>query len=613
MKTHNTPTGFNCHAGFDGSASLYVANGFLELSGWCFVESHPEPPSVRVVVGDQIFGCQNRLARPDVAQAFPHLPQAASCGFSLKSWCPAGFHEADLQMSTNGTWSVVRSLPLCGGLAPLLAGIDEIKEGQHKCKEFTGWVSHPQFPIANLWLESEYESLECVLHTNQEAEAIPHFDTDPIYRFACKQQLPYPVSCKRLVARLESGSLVSSHWLKDATKPHVALTPGRDSEDRRRAARIRFKRSENPTVSIIIPIYNNVGLTLSCLEALKKNTIDHKCEVIVVDDGSDEHTNNCVARIRGIRLLTQENKGFLCACNSGAGVARGRYLLFLNNDTAVTSNWLAPLLRVFSQQADAGIVGPKFLYPDGRLQEAGASMCRDAFSHRYGQLGDPSEPQFNFLRETNYVSGACLLVPKAVFDGLGGFDPRFSPGYYEDVDLAFRIREIGRKAYYQPDSVVLHHEGASAQPGRLAKILVNQKAFYNRWRRTLRLRPALQTLIAASARGESRGHRALIIARSHHKTDTSRLPRRLWLCRLVVDLGFFATYVSIGKMSPSIVKFLQGIGVQCIEKSRTIDASAFLATEGESFSLVIFCSIRPRSPLNGFSSENWTVVRLSNV
>ena len=612
MKDHEPPVFLNCHVGLD-MVYVYAPNGLLELSGWCFVESHLYPPDMRILVGDRILVCEVGLAQPDVARAFPHLPQAASCGFSVKGWCPAGFHEAHLQMSTEGTWSVVRSFPVCGGLGPLLGGIDQIEEGQQRCKEFAGWVSHPQFPIASVRLESEYESTECVLETNQEAERIPDFHTPPTYRFACKRTFPRSVSRERLIARLKSGSLVSSAWLRDAAQPHVAPAPGLYSEERRRAARIRFKSSKSPTVSIIIPIYNNIGFTLNCLEAIKKNTIGHQYEVILVDDGSDERTKNCVGRIRGIRLLAQENAGFLSGCNNGARAARGQFLLFLNNDTVVTPNWLAPLLSVFSQHADAGIVGPKFLYPDGRLQEAGASMCRDAFSHRYGQLRDPAEPQFNFLRETNYVSGACLLVPKAAFDTLGGFDSRFSPGYYEDVDLAFRIRETGRKVYYQPQSVVLHHEGASAQPGRLEKIVANQKAFYHRWRRRLRILPRLQTLIAESACGEPRARRALIIGRSSYKSDIQGFSRRLWLSRFLVDLGFFATYLSIGKMSPGIVKLLQRIGVHCIEKSRTIDASAFLATEGESLSLVILCSIRPKSLLNGLSAGNRTVVRLSNI
>ena len=287
----------NCHAGLDGNLYVYAANGFLDVSGWCFVESHLKPPDVRVVVGNRIFACESGLSRPDVARAFPHLPQAASCGFSLKSWCPAGFHEADLLISTTGTWSAVRSFPLCGGLAPLLAGVNKINERNRNPKEIIGWVSHPQFPIANLRLESESGSTECALEQiDQEAEAITQFEAHPIYRFFCKQDIPHPARSNRLVARLESGSLVSSPWLQDARKPHVAVTLGPHSEARRRAARIRFRTVENPTVSIIIPILNRIGLTLSCLEAIKKNTIGHKYEVIVVNDGSDEHTENCLKK-----------------------------------------------------------------------------------------------------------------------------------------------------------------------------------------------------------------------------------------------------------------------------------------------------------------------------
>jgi GT2 family glycosyltransferase len=129
------------------------------------------------------------------------------------------------------------------------------------------------------------------------------------------------------------------------------------------------------------------------------------------------------------------------------------------------------------------------VFPSGRLQEAGAIIWRDGSGYNYGRYDDPSKPEYNAVCEVDYCSGACILMETALFRQLGGFDERYAPAYYEDTDLAFRVREAGRKVLYQPKAVVVHHEGVShgtdIRRGTKAYQLANQEKFRERWRAVL--------------------------------------------------------------------------------------------------------------------------------
>jgi GT2 family glycosyltransferase/glycosyltransferase involved in cell wall biosynthesis len=252
----------------------------------------------------------------------------------------------------------------------------------------------------------------------------------------------------------------------------------------------RFSDSTKPTASIVVPMYDQAAATLRCLHALARSGDACRFELILVDDASGEEAAKELARIAGLRYLRNaSNLGFVDSCNAGAAIARGEFLVFLNNDTEVQPGWLDALLRTFRDFPDTGLAGSMLVYPDGRLQEAGGLVYSDGSAGNYGRFADPAHPAFGFVRATGYCSGAALALPRALFESLGGFAAEFRPGYYEDTDLAMRVRERGLAVRYQPASVVVHHEGLSAGTdtgsGMKAYQEINRGKFVQRWQAVL--------------------------------------------------------------------------------------------------------------------------------
>lgn len=252
----------------------------------------------------------------------------------------------------------------------------------------------------------------------------------------------------------------------------------------------RVDASAEPDVSVVIPVFNKWDVTRRCLLSLARCDADVSVQVIVVDDASSDGTAAALARVPGVDVVRNGlNAGFVDSCNRGAAIARGRYLYFLNNDTELADGALRALLDRAKSDAAIGVVGSKLVYPDGRLQEAGGILWSDAGGWNYGRLDDPARPEYAFVRDADYVSGASLLVPAALFRELGGFDRRYAPAYYEDADLCMAVRERGLRVVYEPRSVVTHYEGISAGTDLGAGMKrfqeINRPKFLEKWRTVL--------------------------------------------------------------------------------------------------------------------------------
>ena len=241
-----------------------------------------------------------------------------------------------------------------------------------------------------------------------------------------------------------------------------------------------------PRVSIVIPVYGQHLMTFTCLKSIAATCQDQKIEVIVIDDCSPEPAESALQMVTGIRhIRNAENLGFLKNCNKAVASAQGEFVVLLNNDVIVTPGWLDALTNTYDQRPDVGMVGAKLIYPDGRLQEAGGILWRDGSAWNWGRNQDASRPEYNYLREVDYCSGAVLLLKRSFWNELGGFDERYAPAYYEDTDLAFRVREAGKRVFYQPNAVVVHFEGQSSGTDLTQGVkrfqVVNQETFVGRW------------------------------------------------------------------------------------------------------------------------------------
>ncbi len=237
-------------------------------------------------------------------------------------------------------------------------------------------------------------------------------------------------------------------------------------------------RPETARVAVVVPVFNQASLTAQCLERLLG---DASCEIVVVDDASTDATPELLGGYRDrIKVVTHRaNRGFARSCNDGASAAAaGDYLVFLNNDTLPQPGWLRALVAYADAHPAAAVVGAKLLFPDRTIQHAGVVICQDRYP-RHLYTGFPAEhPAVNRPRRFQIVTGACMLVRRAVFVQAGGFDPAFRNGF-EDVDLCLRLGERGHQIHYCPASEVVHLESVS--PGRFRRDRENVSLYRKRW------------------------------------------------------------------------------------------------------------------------------------
>ena len=309
--------------------------------------------------------------------------------------------------------------------------------------------------------------------------------------------------------------------------------------------RLQLPFSEKPEVSILLVLHNQAALTLACLQSIRE-AVDCPAEVIIIDNASTDETHSLLDRVDSAEITyNAENVHFLRACNQGAPLARGRFILLLNNDARLLPGSLRAALSTMNSSPDIGVVGGRLVLLDGSLQEAGSIVWRDGSCLGYGRGDSPSAPMYSFRRDVDFCSGAFFLVRRELFNTLEGFDDAFAPAYYEEVDFCLRARRAGFRTVYEPAAVILHCEFASSADYTevIALQAQNRKVLVERHEpiRSRQAEPTPYNLLWARSVSKCRSRILLIENRVPHPGLGQGYPRSQRILATLVDLGHFVT------------------------------------------------------------------------
>jgi len=310
-----------------------------------------------------------------------------------------------------------------------------------------------------------------------------------------------------------------------------------------------LRTSEEPLVSIIIPVHNKYDLTLQCLRALQINADLTSYEIIIINDASNDWTKPALANIRGIRVIDiQDNVGYLRATNLGILTSRGKYTALLNNDTIPLSGWLDRLVNELESDSQIGIAGAKLLYPNMQVQELGSQIFNDGSGWNLGKYTDHFLPEHSFTREVDYVSAAAILVRADLLAVTGGFDELYTPAYYEDVDLAMQARKHGLKVVAVHDSFVIHIEGGSHGTNTTQGVkqyqVVNKEKFIEKWSEELVTHWDPKEGPRLESKRESKGIILIYDSQIPQGLRDAGSQRATQIAQNLSDLGFHVIYFS---------------------------------------------------------------------
>lgn len=358
---------------------------------------------------------------------------------------------------------------------------------------------------------------------------------------------------------------------------------------------IELAEVDDPEVSIVIPVWNRWPFTYRCLAAIAENLKGTSYEVVVVDNASTDETPEILNKVGNLRVVRNAaNLGFVLGSNAGVRVARGEYILFLNNDAHILSGTVRALLSTIRADPSVGAVGGRMIFLDGRLQEAGSIVFKDGACLGYGRGDDPFAPEYSYVRDVDFCSGALLLTPRELFNELGMFDERYAPAYYEDADYCMAVRANGKRVVYQPAAVIVHHEFGSS-PRREAALELqdrNRRVFVDKWASVLQGHEAASHDNVLVARDATRRRRLMFV---DDRVPDPRLgcgyPRTYRMLASLRDLGWAVTFFPLlfpERLEPCTSE-LEAIGVEVITGAgdRRLDLKEFLERRPDHYDVIL--------------------------
>jgi GT2 family glycosyltransferase len=338
---------------------------------------------------------------------------------------------------------------------------------------------------------------------------------------------------------------------------------------------LRFNPPNSPKVSIVIPVYNQLQYTLTCLRSIYLNVDSNLLyEVLVLNDCSNDQTAEIIGHIPGLRLINNtQNLGFLRSCNQGIAAAKGEYIFLINNDTILSKNCLESLLATIEADNKVGLVGSKLIYPNGLLQEAGGIVFSDASGYNFGNYRNADNFAYNYLREVDYCTGTSILFRRDDFMQLEGFDERFVPAYYEETDFCFSLRyRLYKKIVYQPLSVMVHFEGVSngKKPGKNSVKQhepINRAKFLEKWTKELTEHHQESGLVAAQRYLPNR--KIVVLEEFFPRFDKDSGSYRLFhLLKLFQQQQLQLVYIpKAGQIEQPYYDILRNMGIQVVVNS----------------------------------------------
>ncbi|MBL8114677.1 MAG: glycosyltransferase, partial [Acidobacteria bacterium] len=341
-------------------------------------------------------------------------------------------------------------------------------------------------------------------------------------------------------------------------------------------------RAGGPEVSILVVTYGAPEVVKKCLALLAGRT-PPRAEVIVVDNGGPDSPGAFLSsHVHGATIVRNpRNVGFGAANGQAAALARAPLLFLLNPDAFVHEGWLPPLLETAAHDPRAGAIAPRVLNADGTLQESGGLLFDRGLTRFNGFGEDPSAPAHLLPRVADYASASALLVRTRLFHEVGGFDPRYAPAYYEDVDLQLAFQERGFHTRLEPRSVVTHLRGASGG-GSFALWHRNRELFFGRWAALCARRPPdagdpPDALLAAASRDAPAVARFAVFARG--PADAEPLLARLLALWPPARVTLFTeappgAQPRRGGATRDAAERLAAQGVECFEGTDVLSARA---------------------------------------